>query len=227
PTIISFRPGSNRRPRTRRISSWTSKAAISTPRIGTFATVPVERLARLMMANSSAETAGPRGPVTMPGASRIIDTSSCASTLESSLSDAADVTIAVRSSPVPVIAARKPSAMERTETNTTITPTIPMIAITEAVNRCGILRRLTATTAHVCDAALNMRCPSSLSHQRLRDSQTASLPGWHASGDTPEQDDQAGADGDVFGAKMERGEQTSCRVATLDHKPRRQECQSA
>jgi len=47
-------------------------AAGSTPRIGTFASVPVERLGRLMMTNSSADASGPAPVRVTPGASAMM-----------------------------------------------------------------------------------------------------------------------------------------------------------
>src|SRR5215471_3434121 len=157
----------------------------------------------------------------------MIETSSCASTLESSLSDAAAVTMAVRSSPARVIADRNPSAIDSTETTTTTTPTMPIIATTDAVNRCGMLRRLTVTIASVCETALNIRSLSRPSRQRFGDPQTACLPRGHRSSDKSETDDQARPDNDVAGTKVECGKQASCGVTATDNHPCRRESRPA
>ena len=59
PTMTSLRPHSKRRPAAILKRSRTSKAAGTTPRSGTLASVPVERLGRLMMTNSSEDAIGP------------------------------------------------------------------------------------------------------------------------------------------------------------------------
>ncbi len=52
------------------MSPRTASAAFSTPRNGTLASVPVERLGRLMITNSSAEASGPSALRATPGARR-------------------------------------------------------------------------------------------------------------------------------------------------------------
>jgi hypothetical protein len=71
----------------------------------------------------------------MPGASVMSRASSPENPLVISVSLPARITITVRGSPVPCIAARNPSAIESTAVNTMTTPPIPMIATTEEPRR--------------------------------------------------------------------------------------------
>jgi hypothetical protein len=103
PTTTSFLPHSNIRPSTKRTLSRTPAGAPSTPRSGTFASVPVERFGRLMMTKSSADVTGPRSLRAMPGASAIRRVSSRLKPLTISLSAPVRNTIAVSGAPEAVM----------------------------------------------------------------------------------------------------------------------------
>src|SRR5262249_39752871 len=60
------------------------------------------------------------------------------------------ITSARSGEPALCIAAKKPSAIDKTATNTMTTPAIPMTATAEEPSRCGIVRRLTTVTAATC-----------------------------------------------------------------------------
>src|SRR5262245_6310075 len=115
----------------------------------------------------------------MPGASLMILVSSPASPLVISVSEPARKTRARPVEPEPPIAAEKPAEIDSTDTNTTTTPAIPIIATAEEPNRLGIVRRLTNMMATVCLSHLKQfllvsseRVGDSQSHgsQRRRDS---------------------------------------------------------
>ena len=135
PTMISLVPGRNMRPSTRRTSSRTPKAAGSTPRSGTLATVPVVRFSRSTTTKSSAEATGPPSLRRTPAASLMMRVSARARALLSSLSLPPRMTIAVSEEPAPASADWKPSAIESTATKTSTTPATPTIATAEAPTR--------------------------------------------------------------------------------------------
>ena len=55
-----------------------------------------------------------------------------------------------RCDPVPAIAVRNPAAIDNTETKTTTTPAIPIMATAQDPILAGIVRRLVSITATVC-----------------------------------------------------------------------------
>ncbi len=87
--MISFLPGSKRRPAIILKLLRTSKAAGCTPRRGTLASVPVERLGASTITKSSAEASGPDAARATPGASAMMRVSSRPMPLIISLSAAA------------------------------------------------------------------------------------------------------------------------------------------
>ena len=105
-----------------------------------------------MITNSSGEACTPSAPRSMPGASVMRRASSPEKPLVISVSLPDRMTITVRGSPLPCIAARNPSAIDSTAQNTMTTPPIPMMATTEEPSRCGIDCRVTVVTAMVCDS---------------------------------------------------------------------------
>src|SRR5262245_1563571 len=64
----------------------------------------------------------------------------------------ARITMARLGEPAFAIAARNPSPMDRTATNTITTPAIPITANAEELKRCGIVRTLSDATVRVCDS---------------------------------------------------------------------------
>src|SRR5438477_9329891 len=155
PTATSFRPHSIIRPRTILTLSRTLNAGGSTPRSGTFASVPVERLGRLMMTNSSADASAPSEPRATPVESAITRVSSRDMPLTISLSDPPRSTRAVSGEPDTVIARRNPCAMESTPTNTATTPAIPNTASATAPRRWGMVNKPNFVTEAVCEIQLN------------------------------------------------------------------------
>jgi hypothetical protein len=101
----------------------------------------------LTITSSSGDASGPDASFAIPGFSWMKRTCSPPSPLVISLSAPERITITVSSSPVAAMALRKPSAIERTPTNTMTTPTIPKIATAEEPRRWRIDRRLTLVTA--------------------------------------------------------------------------------
>src|SRR5262245_58536987 len=86
----------------------------------------------------------------MPGASLMILVSSPASPLVISVSEPARRTRARPVEPEPPIAAEKPAEIDSTDTNTTTTPAIPIIATAEEPSLLGIVSILSSVTATVC-----------------------------------------------------------------------------
>src|SRR5262245_11496578 len=86
----------------------------------------------------------------MPGASLMILISGPSIPLVISVSAPARNTSARPCEPDPAIALENPAEIDSTETNTTTTPAIPMMATAEEPSLCGIVRRLRDNTATVC-----------------------------------------------------------------------------
>src|ERR1019366_8050316 len=137
--MTSFFPHSNRRPWMILTLSRTCSAAASTPRNGTLASVPVERLGRLMMTNNSADASGPCAVRATPGESAITRVASRPRPLTISLSAPLRRTMAASGEPDTVMACLNPAAMDRTPTSTATTPAMPMIVAVAAPRRCGML----------------------------------------------------------------------------------------
>ena len=156
PTTTSLRPDSNFRPSTILMSLCTAKAAFSTPRKGTLASVPVDRLGRLMITNNSAAASGPSAERATPGASEMRRVSARESTLVISVSAPLRSTTAKSAGPLGVIAARKPAAIESTPTKTATTPAMPTAAAVAAPLRSGSVRRLKSVTLVIWESQLNM-----------------------------------------------------------------------
>ena len=146
--MISLVPGRNVRPSTMRTSSRTSNAAGSTPRSGTFATLPVLRFGTSTTTNSSADATGAPSVRRIPAASLTIRVLASASVLLSSESLPPRMTIAVSGDPAPVRAAWNPSAMDSTATKTITTPVTPITATAEDPARWGSVRSVSAVTAN-------------------------------------------------------------------------------
>ena len=154
PTMTSFLPHSNMRPSTSLSLSRTLSAARSTPRIGTLASVPVERLGRLMMTNSSAEASGPSSVRATPGASAMMRVLSRRKPLTISLSAPLRRTMAASGEPEAVRALRKPTPIESTPTRTATTPAMPKTAAATEPRRCGMLSKPNLLTAATCESQL-------------------------------------------------------------------------
>src|SRR5262249_32946314 len=86
----------------------------------------------------------------MPGASLMILASVPSMPLVISVSEPARMTIARPGEPEPVIAAENPAEIDSTDTKTTTTPAIPIMATVEEPSLLGIVRRLSSITANVC-----------------------------------------------------------------------------
>ena len=85
----------------------------------------------------------------MPGAWRIRSDSVPLTPLVISLSAPLRITSARLGDPASDIAAVKPEAIDSTDTSTTTTPAMPMIATPEEPSRCGMVRRFSSVTATV------------------------------------------------------------------------------
>jgi hypothetical protein len=133
--MISFVPNSNIRPSMSDISSRTSCAVGSTPRIGTLAEVLVDFFGMSMMTKSSAERSAFCPSRRVPGACLITSTSFRLRPLVISLSAPLRITMARDGEPEPRIAAVKPDAIDSTETNTTTTPAMPTMATPDDPSR--------------------------------------------------------------------------------------------
>ena len=142
------------RPSTIFSRSRTLNAAGSTPRSGTFTSVPVERLGRLMMTNNSAEASAPSGERATPGASAMMRALSRESPLTISLSAPLRSTSAASGEPDAAIVRRKPAAMDSTPTSTVTTPAMPMTAAPTEPRRCGMPSRPNLVTEAICDSQL-------------------------------------------------------------------------
>ena len=71
-----------------------------------------------------------------------------------SVSDPALITKARSAEPDPFIALENPAEIDRTETKTTTTPAMPMMATAEEPSLPGIVRRFSIITAVVCRSHL-------------------------------------------------------------------------
>ena len=134
--------------------SRTSNAAGSTPRNGTLASVPVDRLGKSMMTNNSAEASGPWAVRAIPGVSAIMRVSSRPKPLTISLSAPLRRTIAPSGDPETAMACRKPAAMESTPTSTATTPAMPMTVAATAPRRCGRLSSPNFVIEPICENQL-------------------------------------------------------------------------
>ena len=152
--MTSSLPQSNIRPWMIFKLSRTCNAAASTPRNGTFASVPVVRLGRLMMTNNSAEESGPWSLRATPGASAMTRVASRSKPLTISLSAPLRRTIAPSGEPETVMACLKPAAMESTPTSTATTPAMPMTVAATAPRRCGRLINPNLVTEAICENQL-------------------------------------------------------------------------
>jgi hypothetical protein len=120
----------------------TSKLEALTPRSGTLASVPVDRLGKLMMTKSSDDASGPVVLRASPGASAIRRVSSRVRPLFISLSAPLRSTMATSFDPLEVSARLKPSAIASTPTSTSTTPAMPTAAVNAEPFRCGMVCRL-------------------------------------------------------------------------------------
>src|SRR5262245_51804232 len=161
----------------------------------------------------------------MPGASLMIRASVPSTPLVISVSDPARKTRARPDDPDPAIALENPSDMDSTDTKTTTTPAIPIMATAEEPSRAGIVRRFIIITATVC---LNhftqvLLIPS----QGVRDSQSHRPKCRHESGQETHQHHKHQADSDVLRRQREKREKTASRIATLHKKPSHCKAQTA
>ena len=123
----------------------------------------------------------------MPGASEMSFTCSPEKPLVISVSLPARSTMTVCGSPVPVIAARKPSAIDSTAVKTITTPAMPMTATVDEPSRCGIDRSVTPVTAMIWESQF-MRVIHFA--QRVDDLEPACLERRQEAGAEPEQQDE-------------------------------------
>jgi hypothetical protein len=80
----------------------------------------------------------------------MMSTSGPSRPLVNSVSEPLRMTSARPGEPDPCMAAEKPAAIDSTDTKTTTTPAIPMMATADELSLAGIVRRLSAITAAVC-----------------------------------------------------------------------------
>ncbi len=177
--MTSLRPHSNIRPSTIRKSSRTRGAARSTPRSGTLASVPVERLGRLRMTKSSGDASGPSAARARPGASAITCVSSPDRPLIISESAPLRSTMALSALAERAIIRRTPAAIDSTVTRTATTPAMPTTVDSEDPSRSGSVCRLIRVTAMVCSNGLRIVAPPR-DRQRRRASAISSRWAWSA-----------------------------------------------
>jgi len=96
----------------------------------------------------------------MPGASLMILVSVPSSPLVISVSEPGRITSARPREPDPTIALENPAEIDNTDTKTTTTPAIPIMATAEEPNLLGIVRRLSIITAAVCLSHLTQFPPN-------------------------------------------------------------------
>jgi hypothetical protein len=111
-------------------------AGASTPRNGTLASVPVERLGNSRLTYNSEEAA------TTPGALAMMRVSSLLMMLVISVSAPLRMTSAAAGEPPVVMARRNPWAMDSIPTSTATTPAMPKTAAAAAPLRSGRLDKL-------------------------------------------------------------------------------------
>ncbi len=145
--MISLRPGSKLRPSTIFTSSRTWNAAGCTPRSGTLASVPVERLGRSMTTKSSAEASGPAADA--QHSRRVGDDArhvAGEAARHLAVAAAAQHDRGVRRARRSQQAWRNPSPIESTATSTPTTPATPTTVAADAPRRWPIVRRLSQVT---------------------------------------------------------------------------------
>jgi len=157
PTITSLSPHSNMRPSMSSKLPRTFVAWACTPRSGTFASVPVVRIGRLIITNNSGEARALLSSRRMPGASAMIRTSSPPRPLIISDSAPLRSTIAFSSPTELSMVLTTPWAMDNTPTITATTPAIPNMAAADEPLRCGRERMPNWITAKIWVIQLNTR----------------------------------------------------------------------
>ena len=150
PAITSFVPNLNMRPSTIENSLRSGMLSGPMPRTGTFAGASGDDFfGRSIITISSAAASGVWPSRLIPGACLMTSTSVPLRPLVISLSAPLRITSARSGEPEPCIAAVKPAAIDNTDTNTTTTPAMPMMATPDELRRCGIVRMFRASTASV------------------------------------------------------------------------------
>ena len=120
--------------------------------------------------------------------------------------------------PDPCIAAANPAAIDSTDTNTTTTPAMPMMATADELSRAGIVRRLSAITARVCLSHLAMISRSPLLSASVIRSRIAAIAGITPAS-RPISDHQADAERDVARRQHEDRQHAAGRIAVLHEQP--------
>ena len=152
--MTSFFPHSNLRPSTISISCLTSKAAGSTPRSGTLAPEPVDRMGLSIMTKSSAEAIGPSAPRATPSVSAMMRVVGPPRPLIISPSAPLRRMITVSGDPDTVMACRNPFAIDKTATKTATTPAIPKTAAAVDPLREKTVIRLNVESEKTCRSQL-------------------------------------------------------------------------
>src|ERR1039458_5972080 len=206
PAMTSFFPHSFIRPAMILMFPRTASAAGSTPRSGTFASVPVERLGKLIITYNSADESGPLVPRATPGASAMTWVISWLRPLTISLSAPLRKMMALSSEPEAVMAIWKPTAMERTATSTATTPAMPtMVAATEPRRRGTLIspKRGRGTTCKNHASGPVISHPS----QSVRHAQAHGLEGGENSGGQTQRQADAQTCQQIIDRKIEKREQ--------------------
>src|SRR6185369_2654041 len=216
PTITSFLPHWKGRPFNILMSSRTWNAAGSTPRMGTLASVRVERLRRFIITNSSADASGPLLERATPGASAMMRVFSLMKPLTISLSAPPRKTMAASAEPDVAITCLNPAAMERTATRTPTTPATPTRAAKTEPSRCGTLSRPNRVVAATCE---NQLTGPAISHppQGIGHSQAHRLQGGKQTGRQTETNADEQPDHQVARWQKEQWQTAAGGVARSQH----------
>src|SRR5882672_5166067 len=195
-----------------RASSRTCSATASMPRSGTLAGVPVERLFTSTMTYSSGDASARLSTRFRPGASLMTSAWPPGKPLVISESAPRRMTIARLGEPALAIAARKPSPIESTATNTITTPAMPITATAEELRRCGIVRTLSAATVRVWESHCIMSGPP----EGVGDTQAHRGHGGQRAGDDAERAAQEQPDHDVTAPHDEHRQKRVVEAALVD-----------
>src|SRR5262245_12713987 len=125
--------------------------------------------------------------------------------------------------PASVSAARKPSAIESTATNTITTPAMPTTATADELRRCGIVRTLSAETASVCVNQRNILRPP----QRVRDPEPHRRRRRQRARDHPERAAQDQSHHHIAAPHGEHGQERVVEAAALHGHPGKADAEAA
>src|SRR5688572_22026861 len=150
----------------------------------------------------------------MPGACLMTSTSGPSSPLVSSVSAPLRITSARPGEPEPCIAAAKPAAIDSTETNTTTTPAIPIMATADELRRAGMVRKFSAMMAAVWAIHFTSGSPQGVGDPQLHCAERRRRPG-----EEPHGDHECDADRDIAWRQHEDWQHAARRVSLLHEQP--------